>query len=122
MSDNYLTDDITDIPLDEVVPLLTALAAVRNNDTNARTELFENMFWYKEDSGTKVSMNKESGYVFLTNEDFQVGMTNNKGQLAMFLTCGECGNEDLEDSFEAYDSCEGCAELVKEIKHHEDRV
>ena len=110
MSDNYLTDDITDIPL------LTALAAVRNNDTNARTEAFENMFWYKEDSGTKVSMNKESGYVFLTNEDFQVGMINDKGQLAMFLTCGECGNEGLEGDFEAYDSCESCEEIVKEVK------
>ena len=112
MSDNYLTEDITDIPLDEVVPLLTALDAWRSGSTIAATKMFE-ASWY--DQRTKVAMNNQSGYVFLTNEDWQVSMIDN-GKLTMFLNCGQCGNEGLEGEFEVYDSCEGCKDILKDIK------
>ena len=112
MSDNYLTEDITDIPLHEVVPLLTALDAWRSGSTIAATKLFQ-AAWY--DQGSKVAMNNQSGYVFLSNEDFQVAMIDND-KLTMFLNCGECGNEGLEGEFEVVDSCEGCKDIIKDIK------
>ena len=113
MTDNYLTEDITDIPLHEVVPLLTALDAFRNFRTgNNSTEMFK-ASW--SDDGSKVAMNNQSGYVFLTNEDYQVAMIENE-KLTMFLNCGECGNEGLEGEFEVVDSCEGCKDIMKDIK------
>ena len=120
MSDNYLTEDITDIPLHEVVPLLTALESFRSGDgiyssgnpSDKATKMFK-ASWY--DKGSKVAMNNQSGYVFLTNEDFQVAMIDNE-RLTLFLTCSECGNEGLEGEFEVMDSCEGCKDIMKDIK------
>ena len=113
MSDNYLTEDITDIPLHEVVPLLTALDKWRNGEVHMTTTKMFQASWY--DQGTKVAMNNQSGYVFLTNEDFQVAMIDME-RLTMFLNCGECGNEGLENEFEVVDSCEGCKDILKDIK------
>ena len=116
MSDNYLTEDITDIPLDEVVPLLTALDKWRNESTRTSTKMFQ-ASWY--DKGSKVAMNNQSGYVFLTNEEWQVAMIDN-GKLTMFLNCGECGNEGLENDFVNtvvfHRCCQGCKDIMKDIK------
>ena len=112
MSDKYLTEDITDIPLHEVVPLLTALEAYRSGSTIAATKMFQ-AAWY--DEKTHIAMNNQSGYTFLTNEDYQVAMLENE-KLTMFLKCGECGNEGLENEFEVVDSCQGCKDIMKDIK------
>jgi len=37
-------------------------------------------------------------------------------RLTMFLNCGECGNEGLENEFEVVDNCEGCKDILKDIK------
>ncbi len=42
--------------------------------------------------GVKVAMNMSSGYVFLTNEDFQVAMFNGE-KLESWYSCPNCGNE-----------------------------
>ena len=51
--------------------------------------------------GLTTMFNTTSGYVFLTNDDFQVAMLKD-GKLEMYYTCPECGEEgfreDLEDS------------------------
>ena len=51
--------------------------------------------------GVTPMFNRNSGFVFLTNDDYQVAMLK-EGKLEMFFTCGECGEEgfreDLEDS------------------------
>ena len=119
MTDNYLTEDITDIPLHEVVPLLTALDAWRSGSTIAATKMFQ-ASWY--DEKTHVAMNNHSGYVFLTNEDFQVAMIEDE-RLTLFLTCSECGREDLENEWEFstknfvnMNKCEGCNQIVKDLK------
>jgi len=42
--------------------------------------------------GVHVCMNTQSGYVFLTDEDFNVAMMNGD-TLENFYSCPECGNE-----------------------------
>jgi len=50
----------------------------------------------------KIGFNLNSGYVFLTNEDYQVCMLSD-GKLEMWLTCGNCGNEGFIEDFEHCD-------------------
>ena len=94
------------------MPLLTALEAYRSGSTIAATKMFQ-AAWY--DEKTHIAMNNQSGYTFLTNEDYQVAMLENE-KLTMFLNCGECGNEGLEGEFEVVDSCQGCKDIMKDIK------
>jgi len=103
-----LTTDISKMDLSEVTDMLTAFQ--QENTTN----LFK-ASWYDEE--TIPTLNEESGYCFLTNSDYQVAMMNGK-TLSMFLNCGECGNEDLEQDFEVLmnENCEGCIQIAKDIK------
>jgi len=75
-----------------------------------------------DDTGSKVVMNNQSGYVFLTNEEYQVAMIKDD-KLTMFLTCHECGREDLENDWdwtyknnEDSSKCQGCKDIMKDIK------
>jgi hypothetical protein len=45
-----------------------------------------------DDTGVKLAMNKNSGYVFLVNEDYQVAMLNG-GRLEIFHTLPYSGGE-----------------------------
>jgi len=66
------------------------------------------------DEGVKVAMNTSSGYVFLTNEDYQVAMMNGD-KLESFYTCPICGHEGfLEDMAHGKDDKE-CQEYLKDI-------
>ena len=47
-------------------------------------------------AGVTVMMNMHSGYVFLTNEDFDVAMMNGD-KLESFFTCPNCGSEGFAD-------------------------
>lgn len=47
-------------------------------------------------SGVTVMLNRHSGKVFLTDEDYNVAMTRG-GDLIDWLTCGYCGHEDFAD-------------------------
>jgi hypothetical protein len=64
-------------------------------------------------SGVQVFMNKNSGYVFLTDEDYNTAMLDCDGILQDFITCPECGNEDLVTEFCAVKDC--CKEYHKEM-------
>tara|TARA_X000001036_G_C20312964_1_gene657205 strand:- start:181 stop:534 length:354 start_codon:yes stop_codon:yes gene_type:complete len=117
MYENPLTTDISKMDLSEVTPMLTAYQ--EENTTRA----FRAM-WI--DDGTIPTLNQESGYCFLTNEEYQVAMMND-GKLSMFINCGECGREDFEQDWvwtykDNHDSskCEGCKEVVKMLKECEE--
>jgi hypothetical protein len=60
------------------------------------------------DSGVHPMMNKDSGHVFLTNEDYQVAMLNDY-KLESFYTCFNCGYEGFaEDCQLNEDGCNEC--------------
>jgi len=65
-----------------------------------------------EDDGVKIMMNMNSGYVFLTNSDFQVAMMNDD-KLESFYSCPECGNEGFADGI-GLDTETGLCENCKE--------
>jgi hypothetical protein len=57
--------------------------------------------------GLKLCFNKNSGYVFLTNEDYRTFMINpDNDKLEEWFSCSYCG-------------CEGFKDYVKDIENHE---
>ena len=110
--ESYLTTDLGDMNLDEVVDMLKSFQ--EQNTTPA----FKAM-WYGTPTPT---LNKESGYTFLTNSDYQVAMMN-EDKLSMFINCGECGREEFEQEWtnELTRSikCEGCKEVIKMLRECE---
>ena len=57
-----------------------------------------------DDAGIKIGFNKNSGYVFLTNEEYQVAMLDDKGKLYSFYSTPYEGHEgSLEELLEEYD-------------------
>lgn len=61
--------------------------------------------------GVTVMFNSHSGYVFLTDEDYNVGVMDNADkEIVQFFSCGECGNEGTtEDGYVAVrDGCNEC--------------
>lgn len=60
--------------------------------------------------GIQLMMNINSGNVFLTDEDFNVVMMNDKGILENFITCQNCGHEDFASEMKIDESnCQECA-------------
>jgi hypothetical protein len=45
--------------------------------------------------GITLNFNTLSGFVFLSDEDYNVAVLNDEGELEQFVTCGECGEEDV---------------------------
>ena len=111
-TESYLTTDLGDMNLDEVVDMLKSFQ--EQNTTPA----FKAM-WYGTPTPT---LNKESGYTFLTNSEYQVAMMN-EDKLSMFINCGECGREEFEQEWtnELTRSikCEGCKEVIKMLRECE---
>jgi hypothetical protein len=64
------------------------------------------------DEGLTVFFNKKSGYVFLSDENFNVAMMNGD-ILEDFINCPDCGNEALVSEFNAESDC--CKEFLEAI-------
>ncbi|PQA86027.1 hypothetical protein [Hyphococcus luteus] len=62
--------------------------------------------------GVTVMMNMHSGYVFLTDEDFNVAMMNGD-TLEQFHSCPECGAEGFAEELTESNDC--CIEYLREI-------
>lgn len=66
--------------------------------------------------GVKVYMNKSSGYVFLSDEDYNTAMMNGN-VLEDFINCPECGFEALSSEFSQSDDAKDCCkEHAREIQ------
>lgn len=64
-------------------------------------------------SDVRVCLNRESGFVFLSDEDYAVAMMNGD-KLEMFYSCPECGKEGFaEDMEDEGDSC--CRAYLREL-------
>ncbi len=55
--------------------------------------------------GVQVMMNRDSGYVFLTDEDFAVAIMNGDRQ-AEWLFCPECAAQDFAEDLPNHDCCQ----------------
>lgn len=44
-------------------------------------------------NNVRAAMNRNSGYVFLTNDEYDAFMLNGESELDIHLNCPECGNE-----------------------------
>src|SRR5689334_16409234 len=66
-----------------------------------------------DDSGVTIALNRNSGFVFLTNSEYQVAMMNN-GKLESFYTCPQCGHEGFKDEMKHKGNAE-CRRYQKEI-------
>lgn len=47
-----------------------------------------------EGDDLKIGFNTQSGYVFATDEEYNVYMINRKNELELYLTCDDCNAED----------------------------
>lgn len=55
--------------------------------------------------GIKVGFNVNSGFVFLTDEHYNVAMFN-EGKLAQFFNCSNCGAEGFKEDIKHSGACE----------------
>lgn len=60
-----------------------------------------------------IMMNRSSGNVFLTNDDYQVAMLNGN-KLESFYSCPNCGNEGFNNEYEFVDNDGFCSKECKE--------
>lgn len=65
-------------------------------------------------NGLAVWFNRNSGNVFLCDEDYNVAMLDDDGELKMFYTCSECGNEGFDVEFKDQD-CRCCKNIYKDL-------
>lgn len=72
-----------------------------------------------DDTKVQVFMNMNSGYVFLSNEDFQVAMMNGD-KLESFYSCPECGHEGFLDEM-AHEGNSDCSRYMRDIGLDEDQ-
>lgn len=64
------------------------------------------------ESGVRAAVNKHSGYVFLTNNDYEAFMLNGDSKIDIHLNCPECGVEGFPPYLYAHgDDC--CKEHAK---------
>lgn len=68
-----------------------------------------------EENKVVIMMNINSGYVFLTNSDYQVAMMNDD-KLESFYTCPYCGHEGFIEDMEHEPDDEECSRYLEEIK------
>ena len=61
--------------------------------------------------GLTLNFNTSSGYVFLSDEDYNVYMLN-ENELKQFFNCAECGNEGFKEDFDKNSDCEYCKEIA----------
>ncbi len=62
--------------------------------------------------GVQVMMNRHSGYVFLTDEDFNVAMMNGD-RLEQFYSCPDCGAEGFAQELPDNECCQRYLRVVR---------
>jgi hypothetical protein len=67
--------------------------------------------------GVEVYFNTMSGYVFLSDEDYNTAMLNVDDELEDFLVCSNCGHEDMASDFmESAKTC--CLETYQFLEEY----
>ena len=58
-------------------------------------------------TGLTINFNTHSGYVFLSDEDYNVGMLDEDDKLKQWFSCPECGHEGFDSPETPFESYEG---------------
>ncbi|MEK6884479.1 MAG: hypothetical protein AABY22_32905 [Nanoarchaeota archaeon] len=75
--------------------------------------------------GLMLNFNKNSGYVFLCDEDYNVGLLTDDGKLEQFFSCPNCGAEGFKENIIEIENHQNndddeCNVFIKEIKRVEE--
>lgn len=65
--------------------------------------------------GVEVFFNMNSGYVFLSDEDYNVAILSG-GQLEDFITCPNCGMESVASEFREMNEDDCCKEYANDLE------
>jgi len=106
MSTEIVTADLSEFGLREISLAAELLKEVEKNG-------------YPDDfqaDGVKLAFNRNSGFVFLTNEDFDAILMTDEGKLEKWHNCPQCGWEGFMDDMEHNDGDEECQQYLKDIK------
>lgn len=109
MTDNTVTDDLSDFGTRELWEAGHLLQCYAENCPDFLTD------------GVKVWFNRNSGYVFLSDEDFNVAVIEDWQEdgegnrlkplgLVQFFSCPECGEEGTDGFNDSSHMCEACHE------------
>ena len=70
-----------------------------------------------EDDDLTINFNTNSGYVFLSNSNYEVAMLLD-GKLESFYSCPECGEEGFFQDIKDHSDEENCKEYIKNISQY----
>jgi hypothetical protein len=108
MNDGYLTDnwkDFCDQDRKIAIELLTQMKKIESEIYGKPT----------------IYMNLHSGYVFLSDEDYNTYMLNDLNEIEKWFSCVNCGNEGFESEIIHNDGyCENCQPELFEEEDEED--
>lgn len=68
------------------------------------------------DNEVTIAFNTNSGYVFLTNSEYQAAMLTDDGKLELWHNCPQCGHEGFLEDMEHGKDDKDCQEYLKDIK------
>ena len=71
-------------------------------------------------SGVKAAYNRNSGYVFLTNDDYDAFMFNGDYVLDIHLSCPECGCEGFPPYLYQHGDCDECKKYAMRYMDEEE--
>ena len=87
--DNIVTCDLSDFGIKELIEASTLLKAYANNKAVDFLGV-----------GLTLNFNRNSGYVFLSDEDYNVGILDDNNEIVQFYSCPQCGNEGTDADYE----------------------
>lgn len=102
MTDKIVTDDWSEFGWREKNMAIELLVAWRDDKTE------RDLDGLYAGSGVRAAMNKNSGYVFLTNDEYEAFMLNGDSKLDIHLNCPECGNEGFPPYLYGHPNCDEC--------------
>ena len=87
MTDDIVTTDWSEFGYREKMMGIELLQKWKNDEVQRVLDGLE------AESGVRVAFNKHSGYVFLTNNDYESFMLNGDNKIDIHLNCPNCGEE-----------------------------
>jgi len=119
MKNQIVTADLSGFGYREIEEAIKLLTAYKNANFEE-----DNFFLFN----LSLNLNVNSGFVFLSDEGYNVGIINDNGKIEQFISCAYCGKEGLKSELKPFCKagyCREChlkecvkdevAEVVKEV-------
>ena len=110
----YLTEDWSEFGQREKKMAIDLLNAWRSND------YARDLDGLYAGSGVRAAFNLMSGYVFLTNNEYEAFMLDENDKLDIYLNCPNCGNEGFPPYLLENPNCDECTKHAKRYMHEEE--